>query len=592
MSSRFYYLKSADELRNNPGQWAAYESKGNSIVIAGPGSGKTKVLTTKLARILAEDVREPRSVACITYSNECARELERRLSILGIEQNRRVFIGTVHSFALVHIIIPYAKTAQLGLPEDFKVARESDTKLALERAFHKTLKRSDDPQYYMFPMNEYRCSILDRSSSMWANTNQYLASLSTAYESELRSMGLIDFTDMPLLALSALKKNDWLQKAIVAKFPTLIIDEYQDLGLALHNMVMTLLSSGIRIFAVGDIDQSIYGFQGAQPAMIDELMSTNSVETHRLRLNYRSGASIVAASTIALEEHRDYESAANEESLIFFHPHQGDYKEQAQWLFSSVLPSILSRLPWINWSDIALLYPGAWIGNSLATEAAKHGISIVRNDKNAIYPRSSRLLRWIEHCAEWCCGGWKTGSPRFSQLARQGITFFIEKLPDKQTVLFQQKLVSFLWSSRDSAVSLASWLENFHRDIFSELLATCSFIHNESENFQNFFEKCKSGELKEMSLEQFAGQGSNQDSLVLTTLHSSKGREFSVVILFGMDEGRIPRPKPVEKEIIESRRLFYVGFTRAKKEVHIMYTEKNPSRYVTTVKKWIDSSER
>jgi DNA helicase-2/ATP-dependent DNA helicase PcrA len=105
------YLRAAEDLRRNAGQWAAYNSTGHCVVLAGPGSGKTKTLTIKMARILAEDVDEPRGVACITYNNECARELESRLEALGVQRRNRAFIGTVHSFALTQIILPYARTA-------------------------------------------------------------------------------------------------------------------------------------------------------------------------------------------------------------------------------------------------------------------------------------------------------------------------------------------------------------------------------------------------------------------------------------------------------------------------------------------------
>ena len=139
MSESRLYLRASEDLRKNEGQWAAYESKGHCVVLAGPGSGKTKTLTLKLARMLAEDVEAPRGVACITYNNECARELELRLDKLGIEPAGRVFIGTVHSFSLTQIVLPYAKVAKLGLPEDFKIATRAQQRGALEDAFRKVI---------------------------------------------------------------------------------------------------------------------------------------------------------------------------------------------------------------------------------------------------------------------------------------------------------------------------------------------------------------------------------------------------------------------------------------------------------------------
>ena len=93
-SVRRPYLSAADELRRNPEQWRAYESKGHCVVLAGPGSGKTKTLTIKMARMLSEDVQPPRGIACITFNTECAGELRRRLEKLGISESRSVFVGT------------------------------------------------------------------------------------------------------------------------------------------------------------------------------------------------------------------------------------------------------------------------------------------------------------------------------------------------------------------------------------------------------------------------------------------------------------------------------------------------------------------
>jgi len=358
LSNRALYLRVAAELRRNPGQWAAYNSTGHCIVLAGPGSGKTKTLTIKLARMLSEDVDAPRGIACITYNNECARELEQRLDALGVEPGGRVFIGTVHSFSLTQIILPYAKLAGLDLPDGFRVATLHEQRGALQLAFERVIGGSGNPNDLSFSMGNYRRSILNRDSEQWRTTNPQLAALVEAYEEELRAHNLIDFDDMPLLAVKALKNNQWLQRAILAKYPILFVDEYQDLGRALHSIVMGLcFSTGIRLFAVGDVDQSIYGFTGAHPDLLQRLAEREDVETVKLRFNYRCGSRIVEAAQYALGEDRDYQAPEGaEEGTIFFHPRAGAYEQQANHLFSTVLPAALTRIPGVLFGDVAVIY--------------------------------------------------------------------------------------------------------------------------------------------------------------------------------------------------------------------------------------------
>jgi len=250
-------------------------------------------------------------------------------------------------------------------------------------------------------MGNYRRSILNRDSAEWRERDPELARLVEAYEAELRAHGLIDFDDMPLLAVKALREHEWVQRAILAKYPVLVVDEYQDLGRALHRMVLGLcFSAGIRLVAVGDVDQSIYGFTGASPELLQHVSEREDVQTVRLKFNYRSGSRIVAASEYALGEARGYEaSPGSQEGTIYFHPLSGDYRDQADHLFSSIVPDLLQRLGGLAPGDIAVLYPAAWIGDSVAGSAEDHGFSVLRTDTNSVYPRSSRLLRWLELCA-------------------------------------------------------------------------------------------------------------------------------------------------------------------------------------------------
>lgn len=553
-------------------------------MIAGPGSGKTKTLTIKLARVLSEDVHEPRGVACITYNNECARELEQRLQVLGIESGGRVFIGTVHSFSLTQIILPYAKVAGMGLPDDFQVASNGEQRGALERAYDRIIAEGGDPHArWRNQLDCYRRRYLDRDSPEFLDTDPVLAALALAYEEELRAVGLIDFDDMTLLSLRALKEHEWLREAIKAKYPVLIVDEYQDLGRALHQIVMGVcFTTGIRLFAVGDVDQSIYGFNGAEPRLLQRLSERDDVETVRLRLNYRCGSEIVRASQIALGEERGYEAPEDAaEGTVYFHPLQRGYEAQAVYVFETLLSELFERHPDLQLGDVAILYPAAWLGSILSEAAAERGHATMRADNQAIYPRSSRLMRWLENCAIWCCDGWRSGNPRFSRIVGEANRMFSEVLPtDAARMKFQRTLLRLLWERRDSTLSLHDWLDALRQELLVEVFIRSRTLNDENERLNDLILKASPGRPhEEMSLGQFCGHGEGNNRINLTTLHSSKGREFRVVVMFGMDEGGIPRRKPSEREIAEARRLFYVGFTRAEEEIHIVCTRNRASRF-------------
>ena len=177
MSDRALYLRAAEDLRPNEKQWQAYESTGHCVLLAGPGSGKTKTLTVKLARMLSEDVEAPRGIACITYNNESARELENRLDVLGISPGGRVFIGTVHSFSLTQILLPYAKAAGLGLPDKFTVATRQQTRVALAAAHAKVIGGPENPQNWDMRLGRHRRRFLNRGRPEWKTTDPQLTRL-------------------------------------------------------------------------------------------------------------------------------------------------------------------------------------------------------------------------------------------------------------------------------------------------------------------------------------------------------------------------------------------------------------------------------
>ncbi|WP_240489641.1 UvrD-helicase domain-containing protein [Acinetobacter baumannii] len=224
MSSYSTLKQALLELEKNEEQFKAVSCRNHCVVLAGPGSGKTKTLTTAIARTLNEEIISPRGIACITYNNECAIELENRLSKFGIESNGQNFIGTVHSFALTQIIIPYARCIEGLVPKDFKVANLLECKIAIENAYKTVYNDSEDSKKQWDFASEKRNREVDRSLPTWKGHNRELAEFIEEYESELRKKGLIDFDDMPLIAYRMIKENPWIRQALESRFPILFID--------------------------------------------------------------------------------------------------------------------------------------------------------------------------------------------------------------------------------------------------------------------------------------------------------------------------------------------------------------------------------
>ena len=150
----------------------------------------------------------------------------------------------------------------------------------------------------------------------------------------------------------------------------------------------------------------------------------------------------------------------------------------------------------------------------------------------------------------------------------------------------QRALLQLLWERRDSARDLHSWLRDLERDLIAELIARSRTLNEEGENLRALVGRTAPGAAaEEMTLGQFSGCGDGNDRINLSTLHSAKGREFKAVIMFAMDNGRIPWLNVSPRQVLEFRRLFYVGFTRAKLELHLTFTAGTPSPFIVEVQK-------
>lgn len=571
------------ELSRNPEQSVAARERGHCVVLAGPGSGKTKTLTTAMARALAQDVVDPRGVACITYNNECAIELEARLTSLGIHASERSFIGTVHSFALTQVITPYARCIPGLMPAEFHVADTAERRAAVEVAYRAVFGEDQfNPHDRWKFAEEKRRRDVDRALPTWRGQNPELAQFIEAYEGEMRRRGLIDFDDMPLIAFRMIQSHTWIRDALRARFPILFVDEYQDLGYALHELVLLLcFEGGMRLFAVGDADQSIYGFTGADPQLLQSLLARPGVREVRLRFNYRSGAKIIRASLGALGEERDYRGleGAPEGDLAFWTV-KGGHDAQAGSIAVDILPKLLARHPH---DEVAILYRAAWLGDKVAAALDEQSIPYFRTDGNALIKRSSRFARLLESCAAWVACGWREADPPYARLLSQALALvFGGRASDAEEQAVSRQLIAFLRSGIGADESAHVWLQRFSRDLVAPWRQVARNPQQEWEVLADLISRTNPLQDKDMPLNIFAGRIEGSGRVNLSTLHSAKGREFDAVILFGMNAGDIPsnRDKKSPGDLREARRLFYVGVTRPRKELAIVFQEGNHSPWV------------
>ena len=566
-----YFEKQLQEISEDDMQFAVYKAVNNTVVIAGPGSGKTTVLTLKVMQLLAEMIYPPRGLACLTYSTEAVREFKSRLVKLGLEKRKNVFLGTVHSFCLSEIITPFAALyPQYKIPLPIRIISEAEkNRLFNSQNYEGTPKLID--------VDKERTRNIKGISRVAIESYDIALKAAISFEELLIQNEYLDFISMVKKSVELIKNESYVRKALEAKYPWIIVDEYQDLGKPLHELILTLLNlTRIKVFAVGDADQSIYDFQGAAPDYLIELSQRQDVSCIHLKNNYRSSQTIVDASEYVLKSSRGYIASGKLQDyhakLEFIECSKG-MDEQYERVIEQISRFHTEGIPY---HEIAVLVGNNKQVTELAQECSRQNIPAYIARQTF---RLTDLIIWIQNCAKWVSD---KCSVSFDEICSTWKSFISQKriISEDDYFLLKRTIFQTLTASKVYKDNLSEWLCYLDKKVGIVSAFTASERYpDEIDNYNKLLETARSHDTQ-LTIKFLTRLGIPENQVVLTTRHSSKGLEFDVVILPGMEKDSFPSYYDnTPRKLAEARRLCFVSVSRARKACILIRSKNLQNQY-------------
>lgn len=612
-------LRELEEL--HPTQRAAVLHPGNVVVRAGPGSGKTRTLVARAAYLLQTQVSAFRGVACITYTNTAAEEIRRRVLTSGVRAEGRLTCSTVHAFCLNEILRAFTAITGQPVPQAGQVLGETATQVLLQHCFDQAGIAETLAQFRM-PENTKIRRALACDEPLDAFDPREVAA-AACYEEELTARGEIDFEAMVTRAVRVVRDHEPVRDLLRARFPHLIVDEYQDLGGVLHELVVALHDlAGITVFAVGDTDQSVFGFTGADAKYLTALAGRDDFLDLPLEVNYRSGQDIITAAEAALGEHRGRRAREGAPpGDVDAWQVEGGLDDHAQVACDLVHQAQQRQ---VRPERIALLYPQRGpLLDALLRELTRRELTFLheRDDK---LPAGS-ISRFVQRCASRAVANHQIhtapATERRDMLRRAEVPSLaflnasLTRIRDEAGMPPPTSRLAVLRAlqrtldpvpSYPADAPAATWLERLRAGL---ALDTIAALHPDQDNHTCLDDIDRLCQAEDLLLQDLAQGEEVIGKILLTTYHAAKGREFDTVILPGLLNGIIPRDivergkwrRPTAKERAEQRRAFYVALTRAERTVHLIvgpgyhtkngyWVEKGPSDFVVEMARSLRSS--
>ena len=624
----------------NEAQRAAVEYiDGPSLVIAGAGSGKTRVLTYKIAYLLSQGMK-PWSIMALTFTNKAAREMKERIGkLVGNDLAQHLYMGTFHS---IFSRILRAEAEHIGFNNNFTIYDESDSR-SLIKAIVKEMGL-DDKKYkpaavhakISIAKNNLMSAAAYESDAAIFEQNKRaqmpeVGKIFVAYVQRCKQANAMDFDDLLMLTYQLFREHEDIRHKYAARFDYVLVDEYQDTNHVQMSIVMQLCQEKQRVCAVGDDSQSIYSFRGAN---IDNILNYQrqfqGTRLFKLEQNYRSTQTIVEAANSLIKHNRNQipkdvfsENAKGEK--IQYKPAYSD-KEEAAIVAKDV--KRIRREDGCQYSDFAILYRTNSQSRSFEEEFRKQGIPyriygglsfyqrkeikdiiayfrLVANpdDEEAIkriinYPArgigATTVLKIADCAHQNQVSFWEViGAPeRYGLAVNKGtmnkletfrllISSFIERAQTTDVYELGDAIIKESGISQD-IMSGKDADDLARQENLEEFLSGMSAFVEERREEGKFDELFLQDYLQDVALLTDADSDGDKDEprVSLMTVHAAKGLEFPTVFVVGLEENIFPSPLSAAslRELEEERRLLYVAITRAEKHC-ILTNAKNRWRY-------------
>lgn len=565
-----YYEEKLEQIISDEYQKQAFLSNKSTVVLAGPGSGKTTVLTLKMKKLLDDYISDSRGLACMTFSKEAAREFTDRLKKLTSIKNNNIFLGTVHSFCLKEIIKPFGEIYNKSIPFPIDLISKSEKTKAIiniKKKLDKDLKKINTSS-----IDSLRALNIKGASNIKHYIDNDIKIVADEYEKQLEEMKKVDYVSLIKYATEIVINNSYIRKCLEAKYPWILVDEYQDLGRPIHEMILCLIkTTRIKFFVVGDLDQSIYSFQGAKPDYLEELYNLENIEPVALKNNYRSKKEIIEGSSIVLNKNRNYiaRDSSVEEAKYFFYNCIRGLEDQFKVIAEHIIPKCIKN--GVKMEEIAILVAknnqAEELGSVLRTYDIDYYISKHKFDR-------TDFIIWLEKICMWMNN---KDSYSFEELFEYWKSIISEedKYIDKSDIYYKKNLAQILDISKKYEASLSKWLVFLVDKLRINHIFKLLGKNDELENLEILIKESEQGYLSGYGIEKLGNIGRPINQVTISTRHSSKGLEFDIIILVGMEEDNFPKYGSKNDIYVmnEERRTCFVCISRARTECHLLKSE-------------------